>query len=142
MTATGGDIWNDADAVKNATKSSPEYKGPKALGEESYDPGKLLLNTAYYWRIDEVNGTNPDSPWAGNVWSFTTGDYFVIDDFEGYNADDNQIWFAWHDGLGAGVPGVDPYVPGNGTGAAVGDETTASYTEETIVHAGDQSMPY
>jgi hypothetical protein len=132
----------DADAVKNATKSSPEYKGPKALGEESYDPGKLLLNTAYYWRIDEVNGTNPDSPWAGNVWSFTTGDYFVIDDFEGYNADDNQIWFAWHDGLGAGVPGVDPYVPGNGTGAAVGDETTASYTEETIVHGGGQSMPY
>jgi len=134
---------SDADAVKNATKSSPEYKGPKALGEESYDPGKLMLNTAYYWRIDEVNGTNPDSPWAGNVWSFATGDFFVIDDFEDYNADDNQIWFAWHDGLGAGVPGVDPYVPGNGTGAAVGDETTASYTEETIVHSGGgQSMPY
>ncbi|MBN2593011.1 MAG: hypothetical protein JXA81_05840 [Sedimentisphaerales bacterium] len=133
----------DADAVKNATKGSPEYKGPKALGEESYDPGKLMLNTAYYWRIDEVNGTNPDSPWAGNVWSFTTGDFFVIDDFEAYNADDNQIWFAWHDGLGAGVPGVEPYVPGNGTGAAVGDETTASYTEETIVHSGgSQSMPY
>jgi hypothetical protein len=133
----------DADAVKNATKSSPEYKGPKALGEESYDPGKLMLNTTYYWRIDEVNGTNPDSPWAGNVWSFTTGDFFVIDDFEDYNADDNQIWFSWHDGLGAGVPGVDPYVPGNGTGAAVGDETTTSYTEETIVHSGgSQSMPY
>ena len=132
----------DADAVKNATKSSPEYKGPKALGEESYDPGKLLLNTAYFWRIDEVNGTNPDSPWAGNVWSFTTGDFFVIDDFEAYNADDNQIWFAWNDGLGAGVPGVDPYVPGNGTGSAVGDETTPSYTEETIVHGGGQSMPY
>jgi len=132
----------DADAVKNATKSSPEYKGPKALGEESYDPGKLMLNTAYFWRIDEVNGVNPDSPWAGNVWSFTTGDYFVVDDFESYNADDNQIWFAWNDGLGAGVPGVDPYVPGNGTGSAVGDETTASYTEETIVHGGSQSMPY
>jgi hypothetical protein len=132
----------DADAVKNATKSSPEYKGPKAIGEESYDPGILMLNTAYYWRIDEVNGTNPDSPWAGNVWSFKTGDFFVIDDFEAYNTDDNQIWFSWHDGLGAGVPGVDPYVPGNGTGAAVGDETTASYTEETIVHGGSQSMPY
>jgi len=132
----------DADAVAIATKSSPEYKGPKALGEESYDPGKLMLNTAYYWRIDEVNSASADSPWAGNVWSFTTGDFFVIDDFEAYNADDNQIWFAWHDGLGAGVPGVDPYVPGNGTGSAVGDETTPSYTEETIVHGGSQSMPY
>jgi len=131
----------DADAVKNATKASPEYKGPKALGEESYDPGKLLLETAYYWRIDEVNDTNPDSPWAGNVWSFTTGDFFVIDDFEDYDATDNQIWFAWHDGLGYGVPGTDPYFAGNGTGSAVGDETTASFTEETIVHGGNQSMP-
>jgi len=131
----------DADSVKNATTASPEYKGPKALGEESYDPGKLALNTTYYWRIDEVNGVNPDSPWAGNVWSFTTGDYFVIDDFETYDAGDNQIWFAWHDGLGAGAPGAPGYVPGNGTGSAVGDETTLSYTEETIVHGGNQSMP-
>jgi len=131
----------DADAVANATKTSPEYKGPKALGEESYDPGKLMLSTAYYWRIDEVNGASADSPWAGKVWSFTTGDFFVIDDFEDYNAGDNQIWFAWHDGLGAGVPGAPGYIPGNGTGSAVGDETTPSYTEETIVHGGSQSMP-
>ena len=131
----------DSEAVKNATKASPEYKGPKALGEESYDPGKLTLNTTYYWRIDEVNGASSDSPWEGNVWSFTTGDYFVIDDFEDYDAADNQIWFAWHDGLGAGTPGTPDYLPGNGTGSAVGDETTLSYTEETIIHGGNQSMP-
>jgi len=132
----------DADAVKNATKSSSEYKGPKALGEESYDPGTLMLNTAYFWRIDEVNGASTDSPWAGNVWSFTTGDFFVIDDFEDYDAADNQIWYSWHDGLGYGIPGTADYFAGNGTGAAVGDETTASYTAETIVHGGgNQSMP-
>ena len=131
----------DAEAVKNANKSSPEYKGPKDLGQESYDPGRLSLNTAYYWRIDEVNGVNPDSPWAGKVWSFTTGDFFVIDDFELYDAADNQIWYSWHDGLGYGVPDTADYFPGNGTGAAVGDETTPSYTEEAIVHGGGQSMP-
>jgi hypothetical protein len=131
----------DADAVKNATKSSPEYKGAKALGEESYVPGKLIFNTTYYWRIDEVNGVNPDSPWAGNVWSFTTGDFFVIDDFEDYDAGDNQIWYAWHDGLGYGTPGTAGYYAGNGTGAAVGDENSPSYTEETIVHGGSKSMP-
>ena len=131
----------DVDAVANATKSSPEHKGPKALGEESYNPGKLTLNTTYYWRIDEVNGGNPDSPWAGKVWSFTTGNFFVIDDFEDYDTGDNQIWYAWHDGLGYGTPGTADYFAGNGTGAAVGDETTPSYTEETIVHSGGKSMP-
>ena len=131
----------DADAVKNATTASPEYKGPKALGEESYDPGKLMLNSNYYWRIDEVNGVNPDSPWAGNVWSFTTGDFLVIDDFEIYDAEENQIWWSWKDGLGYVAHGNEPAYPGNGTGSAVGDETTDSYTEETIVHGGLQSMP-
>ncbi|MFC1794809.1 hypothetical protein ACFL3Q_14630, partial [Planctomycetota bacterium] len=131
----------DADAVKNATTTSPEYKGARALGEESHDPGQLALETTYYWRIDEVNDVNPNSPWAGNVWSFTTGDFFVIDDFEDYDAGDNQIWYAWHDGLGYGTPGTADYFAGNGSGAAVGDETTASYTEETIIHGGSQSMP-
>jgi hypothetical protein len=141
--ATSHDVYfgSDAEAVANATKESAEYEGPKALGEESFNPGKLTMNTTYFWRIDEVNDINPDSPWPGKVWSFTTGDYFVIDDFEDYNADDNQIWYSWHDGLGAGSPDSPDYLPGNGTGSAVGDETTDSYTEETIVHGGNQSMP-
>ena len=132
----------NSDNVKNATKASPEYKGPKALGEESYDPGVLTLNKTYYWRIDEVNGVNPESPWAGNIWSFTTSDFFVIDDFEEYDSGENQIWFSWHDGLGYGTPGTPGYFAGNGTGATVGDENTLSYTEETIVHGGLQSMPF
>jgi hypothetical protein len=100
----------------------------------------LELQKTYYWRVDEANNT---SGWdKGPTWKFTVADYLVIDDFEFYNTDDNQIWFTWHDGLGAGMPGADPYLPGNGTGSAVGDDTTASYTEESIVHSGSQSMPY
>jgi len=131
----------DKDAVKNADTGSPEYKGTRDLGAESYDPGKLLWDATYYWRIDEVNNVNPDSPWVGNIWSFTTANFLVVDDFENYDVNDNQIWYAWHDGLGYGTPGTEPYYAGNGTGSAVGDETTASYTEETIVHGGNQSMP-
>jgi hypothetical protein len=116
-------------------------KEADARGDESYDPGKLTLLTTYYWRVDEVNSVNPDSPWKGNLWSFTTGDFFVLDDFEDYDAGEDQIWYAWHDGLGYGVPGTPGYFAGNGTGAAVGDETTASFTEQTIVHGGGQSMP-
>ena len=132
---------SDSDAVKNATKASPEYKGPKALGEESYDPGILALTTTYYWRIDEINGVNPDSPWAGDVWSFTTSDFFVIDDFEDYDAWDNQIYWFWKDGLGYVAHDTEPAYSGNGTGSAVGNDTPP-YIEESIVHGGSQSMPY
>jgi len=78
---------------------------------------------------------------TGSLWSFTVADYLIVDDFEDYDSEDNQIWFAWHDGLGYGTPGVPPYFAGNGTGAVVGDENTSSFTELTIVHGADQSMP-
>jgi len=122
--------------------ASLELKGSGNLGSESYEPGQLEWNTTYYWRVDEVNNANVDSPWTGPLWSFTTANFLVVDDFEDYDAADNQIWYAWHDGLGYGTPGVEPYAPGNGTGSAVGDDTTPSYTEETIVHGGSQSMPF
>jgi hypothetical protein len=35
-------------------------------------PLRLDFATTYYWRIDEVNNVNTDSPWIGKVWSFTT----------------------------------------------------------------------
>ena len=132
----------DKEAVGNATKDSPEYKGTKAISDENFDPGKLAWEITYYWRIDEVNSVNPASPWVGNVWSFTTADFLIIDDFESYDAGDNQIWYSWHDGLGYGVPGIDPFFTGNGTGAAIGDDTTTTYTEQSIVYGGSQSMPY
>ncbi len=131
----------DEEAVRNATTASPEFKGTKALGDESYDPGNLAWAATYYWRVDQINPANPDSPWIGNVWNFTTADFLIIDDFEGYDAGENQIWFSWHDGLGYGTPGTADFYAGNGTGAAVGDETTPSFTAETIVHGGNQSMP-
>ena len=131
----------DQTVVRNATTASAEYKGSKALGSESYDPGKLDWQTTYYWRVDEVNNLHPNSPWKGPLWSFTTADFISVDDFEDYNASGNQIWWAWKDGLGYAAHDTAPAYPGNGTGAAVGDETTASYTEQTIVHGGRQSMP-
>jgi hypothetical protein len=119
----------------------------KALGDETYDPGKLAWDTTYYWRVDEVNNLHPDSPWRGNVWSFATGDFLVVDNFEQYEGDEvpvtEQIWGRWRDGLGFGAPTAPPYSPGNGTGSEVGDGTTGSYTEETVTHDGsNQSMPY
>jgi hypothetical protein len=34
-------------------------------------PDGLVAGTTYYWRIDEVNEAEPNSPWTGDVWSFT-----------------------------------------------------------------------
>ncbi len=34
-------------------------------------PGDLDYGQKYYWRVDEVNEANMDSPWKGQVWSFT-----------------------------------------------------------------------
>jgi hypothetical protein len=131
-------LGQDKDTVRSADTSSPAYKGSKALGDESYDPGLLELGTTYYWRVDEIyNGNTVKGP----VWSFKVANFLILDDFEDYDAGENQIWYAWHDGLGYGTPGSADYYAGNGTGAAIGDETTASYTEEVIVHGGSQSMP-
>ncbi|HUU18235.1 MAG TPA: discoidin domain-containing protein [Sedimentisphaerales bacterium] len=35
-------------------------------------PNRLDFNTTYYWRVDEVNNIDPESPWIGTVWSCTT----------------------------------------------------------------------
>jgi hypothetical protein len=133
----------DEEVVANATIESPEiYRGRQVAKLTTYDAGTLKLAKTYYWRIDEVNQTDPNSPWNGNVWSFTTGNFIVVDDFESYNDADNQTWYSWHDGLGYGAPGIESYYPGNGTGSAIGDETEYTSIERIIVHGGRQSMPY
>jgi hypothetical protein len=119
----------DKDTVRRADTGAPEYKGPKALGDESYDPGPVELGITYYWRVDEVYNGNPVK---GPIWGFTVGDYLVVDDFESYTDDDpsgQAIWQHWLDGFG---------VPDNG--AQVGN-LVPPYCEQVIVHGGDQSMP-
>jgi len=115
---------------------------PVATGPEgSYGPVSLYVGTTYYWRVDEVNDAEAPSMWRGVIWDFSTVDSLVVDDFESYDAEDNQIWWAWKDGLGYVAHGDEPVYPGNETGSVVGDDTTESFTEETIVHGGNQSMP-
>ncbi len=65
---------NSFDDVNQAADASPEFKGNQPLDANSYSPpGDLELGLTYYWRIDEVNDANADSPWKGAVWSFTVG---------------------------------------------------------------------
>jgi hypothetical protein len=90
-------------------------------------PSLLDFNQVYYWRVDEVNDLNPDSPWIGNVWSFTTANFTVVDDFEGYDDVNNLIYTTWAD-----------YAVNN-TGMTVG-HFIAPFAERSIVHRGRQAM--
>jgi hypothetical protein len=133
--AVSHDVYfgTDKDAVKNATTASPEFKGNKASGAESYDPGKLTWDSDYYWRVDAVYSTGPVK---GLVWSFTTAGFMVVEDFESYNDIDppdpnsNRIFDKWIDGFGT-----------TNNGALIGNDLPP-YAEQTIVHGGSQSMIY
>jgi len=124
----------DKGAVQRADSGSPEYKGSKNLGSESYDPGKLEWDSTYYWRVDEVEtgGTTQ----KGIVWSFTTANFLIIDDMESYNdinegePGSNRIYIAWVDGYN------NPAINGSVVGHAA-----APFAEQTIIHGGLQSMP-
>ena len=119
-----------------ADAASLELKGSGNLGAESYEPGQLEWNTTYYWRIDEADNANADSPWTGPLWSFTTANFLIIDDMESYNDLDegdpasNRIYLAWVDGFDN--PATNGSVVGN---------LNPPFAEHTIVHSGLQSMP-
>jgi hypothetical protein len=112
-----------------------EKKASGSLGSESFEPGQLEWNTTYYWRVDEANSANADSPWTGPLWSFTTANFLIIDDFEAYNDLDptdplvNRIYDSWWDGY------EDPT-----NGSLVGNDMPP-FAEQTIVNSGNQSMP-
>ncbi|MHC4586728.1 MAG: hypothetical protein ACYS3N_19540, partial [Planctomycetota bacterium] len=42
-------------------------------------PEGLIPGTNYYWRIDEVNDANAESPWKGNIWNFSIQPYTAYD---------------------------------------------------------------
>jgi len=119
-----------------ADAASLELKGSGNLGSESFEPGQLEWNTTYYWRVDEANNANADSPWTGPLWSFTTANFLIIDDMESYNDIDegepgsNRIYLAWIDGFDN--PAANGSVVGN---------FDPPFAEQTIVHGGLQSMP-
>jgi hypothetical protein len=87
--------------------------------ENSYSTS-LDSDSTYYWRVDEVNDVEIPTMLEGDIWSFTTKEYLVVDD----------PFSAWLDGDG------DPT-----NGSLVGYENPP-FAEENIVHSGEHSMPF
>jgi len=103
-------LGDDYSAVENATRGSEEFRGNQTLtfyvaGFPGFAyPEGLTAGTTYYWRIDEVNEADPNSPWKGNVWSFS------IPPKTAYNPDPangaefvgpDNITLSWTPGFGA-----------------------------------------
>jgi len=103
--------------------------------ETSHGPLSLDLETTYYWKVSEVNQAESPSTWESTIWSFTTADHIIVDNFESYNdlnpeeSESNRIFLTWVDGYG---------VPINGS--VVGYENPP-FCERIIVYSGKQSMP-
>ena len=101
-------LGDDFDAVNDGTGDT--FRGNQATtfyvaGFPGFAyPDGLVPGTTYYWRIDEVNEANPDSPWKGEIWSFS------IPPKTAYNpnpadgsevADPNTVKLSWTAGFGA-----------------------------------------
>ena len=93
----------------------------------------LDLASMYYWRVDEVNDLVIPAFLPGEVWSFRTQEFFVVDDFESYTDQPGQcVYETW----------IDRFV--NGTGSTVGlypDAIRGTFCDTTVFHGGKQSMP-
>jgi hypothetical protein len=111
---------------------------PVTRSEASYDAGTLQLGRTYYWKINEVNEAESPSSWEGDLWSFSTVQYLVVDDFESYTDEvGNRVFQTWLDGFGYTEPA--PGYGGNGTGSGMGNAQTP-FMETDIVHSGSQSV--
>ena len=116
----------------------------ETLSDNRYDLSSAGLdyNTIYFWKVVEVNDAGSPIRYEGPVWNFSTPEFFVLDDFEGYTDDrPDRIFETWRDKYPYTDAQGTEVDQGNGTGMTVGDEEAPYGPERTIVHSGRQSMP-
>ncbi len=110
---------------------APDAAPVATTGVGRYNPAGLMLDTTYYWRVDEVNDVEAIDRWEGLVWTFSTQEFVIVDNFESYTDD-----------VEAGEAIFDTWLDGwvNGTGSTVG-YMNSPFAEQTVVNSGRQSMP-
>jgi regulation of enolase protein 1 (concanavalin A-like superfamily) len=102
----------------------------KTVTGHSYAPGDLNFGTTYYWKVDEVNTVT----YPGEVWSFSTQEYALVEDFESYTDKPGiEIFSTWIDGL---TDGLSNSIVGYATAV------NGTFGETMIIHGGRQSMPF
>ncbi|MHC4625850.1 MAG: discoidin domain-containing protein [Planctomycetota bacterium] len=125
-------LSSDEQAVIDGSAPVNNVTGP------SFSGVPLDLDTTYYWRVDEVNDAESTATWQGDVWSFTTQQSIVVDDFESYNdilageEGSSLVYLTWVDGF------ENPSANGSTIGYSIPFEPTM---ESDTVHNGRQSAP-
>jgi hypothetical protein len=68
-------------------------------------PDGLVRGTTYYWRIDEVNDSEPNSPWKGPVWSLMIEPEIAYNPIPADGAElvNLDVELSWKAGFGAAV---------------------------------------
>jgi len=123
-------------ADANASDTTGVYRGRQSTTSYTPPEGVQMASGPYYWRIDEVNTDGTIT--VGAVWSFSTADYVVVEDFESYNEiqtgqpGSHMIYDTWLDGF------TNPAANGSTMGYTVPFQPTM---ESGIVHGGRQSAP-
>ena len=127
------DVSNGAEAALQGSLTDTMY----IVGFPGFAyPDGLVPGTTYYWRVDEVNDTEPNSPWIGDIWSFTVPPKTAYnpDPADGDGFVDPNAVFTWTPGFGAKLHNV--YMGtnfddvSNATGAA--PLGSASYSPGTL----------
>ena len=104
----------------------------------SLDSASLVLGQSYYWRVDEVNDVETPTTWESDLWSFSTKEFLVVDDFESFNdipvgeEGSNFVYETWLDGFD------NPTANGSTMGYTVAFQPTM---ETGTVRSGNQSAP-
>jgi len=103
-------IGENFDDVNDATRDSDKFRGNQGttfyvVGFPGFAyPDGLLPGTTYYWRIDEVNEADPNSPWKGPIWSFSIPPKTAYNPKPADGAefvDPNNVTLSWTPGFGA-----------------------------------------
>lgn len=123
-------LGTNPDDVNNAdiTDTTGIYRGRQNANNHTLSEVPER-GVTYYWRVDEV-GADGKTIHKGYVWSFTAGDFFIVDDFEDYNTL-NSIRLSWKDGFGYIEPAPGDH--GNGSGSMV-------HTDAVVKHGDANSL--
>ncbi|MGE5296280.1 MAG: LamG-like jellyroll fold domain-containing protein, partial [Solirubrobacterales bacterium] len=116
-------VSDDQQAVIDGTASAA------TVSANEYETS-LMFDKTYFWKVVEVNEAEATTSWDNEVWSFSTGSFVAVDDFEVYtDSEGSRIYEFWVDGFEDAA-----------NGSLVG-YNEAPFAEQKIVRGGKQSMP-